>query len=372
MNKKIYITQPVLPSKKEVNKIINDLWKSKWLTNKGTYYNSLTNKLSSFFNADYISLFANGTLALEIAYNALELKGEVITTPFTFPATIHSIMRSNLKPVFCDIKMDDYNIDENLIEKYITRHTSAICPVHVYGRPCNLKKINEIAKKYNLKVIYDSAHAFGVKINGKSITEFGDVNMLSFHATKIFHTFEGGALICKNKNLYEKFEKLKNFGITNEESVVCVGTNAKLNEFQCGIGLSILDSIGNEINKRKKNAEKYIDELKKIDCLKLPDYNNENITYNYSYFPVLVMQNKKNITRNDIYDMLKKDDILSRKYFYPLCSNYEFYKKLKNANPSKLPIANYVADNILCLPMYGDLKAEQIKLICGKIRKILV
>jgi len=370
MNKKIFITQPLLPSKKKVNELLKNLWESKWLTNKGDYYLLLVRKLEKFLNAEYISLFSNGTLALEIAFNALELKGEVITTPFTFPATIHSIVRSNLTPVFCDIKPDDYNIDETKIEKLITKKTCAIAPVHVYGKPCNLKKIAALAKKYKLKIIYDAAHTFGVKYHGKSLSYFGDVSMLSFHATKIFHTFEGGALICHDKKLFEKFEQLKNFGITGEESVVCVGTNAKLNEFQSGIGGLVLDMVQQEISCRKKAAEIYLDELKNIDCIKLPEYNDKNVEYNYSYFPILVNQNSKNINRNHIYDELKKKNILSRKYFYPLCSNYEFYKKLKNADRSKLPIANFVADNILCLPMYGGLNAVQIKSVCNNIKKI--
>ncbi len=356
----IYITRPILPPIKEVTKKIEEIWDSKRLTNVGAQHRSLESGLLKYLNTPYLTLFCNGTLALNIAFQALELKGEVITTPFTFPATATSLIQKNITPVYCDIKLDDFNIKPENIEKLITPETTAIMPVHVFGNPCEIEKINEIANKNDLKIIYDAAHCFGVKYKNKGIGNFGDVSMFSFHATKIFHTLEGGALTYNNGELKETFFLLKNFGIKNEEFVLLPGTNAKMNEIQAAIGLLNLPRVDEEIEKRKFLTKIYKENLCDINGITYLD-EKKHIRYNYQYFPILINEEDFGINRDQIYDNLKKYNIFSRKYFYPLCTDYKFYKEDKDWN---IPNARKISNQILCLPLYGELKKPEIDKIC--------
>ena len=363
----IYITRPTLPLLTDVYQKIKEIWDSKWLTNMGIQHQTLKSELMKYLNVKFLSLFCNGTIALELACHALNLTGEVITTPFTFPATINSLYRNNLSPVLCDIENNGFNIQANGIEELITSNTSAIMPVHVFGIPCEIEKIEKIAKKYNLKVIYDAAHCFNVKYKGRGIGTYGDISMFSFHATKIFHTLEGGALTFSNPKLKEKLYLLKNFGIKNEEEVILPGTNGKMNELQAAIGLLNLQLVDEEIKKRKKLFSIYSENLKDLDGIKVLDINNKDIMYNYQYFPVLIEKELFGYSRDQVYNFLKKYNIFSRKYFYPLCVDYQFFKL--NSQIS-IPHANKIANQVLCLPIYGELKEDIVKIICNLIKNI--
>ena len=363
--KEIYVTKPFLPPIEEYISEINNIWESNILTNGGPEYKKFRNALKDILKVNNIALFTNGHLALETAIRALNLTGEVITTPFTFISTTHAIVNNNLTPVFCDIKMDDYTIDEEKIEALITERTSAIIPVHVYGYPCNVEKIEEIAKKHNLKVIYDAAHAFGVEINGKSIFECGDASMCSMHATKVFNTIEGGFVVSDKESLSTEMEKLKNYGILDSEHIDSTGINGKMSEFQAAMGLVSLKYLDSIINRRKELTNKYRTRLSKIKGIKLYK-EKENIKYNYAYMPILI-DDEYGLTRDALYEELKKNNIFSRKYFYPLTSNVECYdNKYKNTD---LEIANYVADRILTLPLYSELEDEEIEKIITVIKR---
>ncbi len=353
---KIFVTEPMLPDYNEYIKEIEDLFINKWITNNGEKHKLLEQKLKEYLKVKNISLFCNGHMALYSILNVLDLKGEVITTPFTFASTTHAIVQNNLKPVFCDINYDDYTIDTSKIEKLINKNTKAILPVHVYGNPCDVDKINEIASNYKLKVIYDAAHAFNVKINDKSICNYGDASMLSFHATKVFNTIEGGAIIC-NDEIKEKLDLFKNFGIKNNDTINMVGLNAKMNEFSASMGICNLKNIKKEIEIRKKIVKRYLYNLNNLDGIKLPYYKS-NIDYNYSYFPILIL----NIDRNIIIDNLSKEDIYVRKYFYPLTSDYECYNFLNNT-----PIASKVSNSVITLPLYSNLSLKDVDKICNII-----
>lgn len=357
---KIFVVQPFLPPLEEYETYLKEIWNNKILTNQGPLHNKFAEVLKSSINAEDITLFCNGHLALECALKALDLKSgcEIITTPFTFVSTTHAISNCGYKPVFCDIKLDDYTIDEEKIECLINENTVAIMPVHVYGYPCEVKKINALAKKYNLKVIYDAAHAFGVKVDNESILNYGDISMISFHATKLFHTIEGGMLV-HNSDLKNKLDTLKNFGIVDKDDIVEQGINAKMNEFQAAMGLANMPYLNNIIARRKEITEKYR-ALLKIDGIKLVHEKN-NIQYNYAYFPILIDEKKYGITRDELYDILMKNNIFSRKYFYPLTSDAVCYKKNDKNN---LNNAKYVADRILTLPLYPNMSDENIKKIC--------
>jgi len=362
LNKPIQVTQSSMPEFEEYIKEIEDLWKSKWLTNMGSKHKTFECQLIEYLKVHNVMLYANGHLALEGAIDALGLKGEVITSPFTFASTTHAIVRNGLIPVFCDINSDNYTIDVNKIENLITNKTSAIIPVHVYGNVCDVENIDIIAKKHNLKVIYDAAHAFGVEINGKGIGTFGDASMFSFHATKVFNTIEGGAVTYKDENLYKVLYDIKNFGITGSESVEYVGGNAKMNEFQAAMGICNLRHIDKEIGKRKVVSERYFERLENIEGIKLrePQYG---VNSNYAYFPVVFDGYK--MTRDEVFEALKSHNIFSRKYFYPLTSSYECYKDRFNADET--PVAKYIADRVLTLPLYADLKTEEVDMICDII-----
>lgn len=361
MSDKIYVTRSSMPSKEEYFEEIESLWDSHCLTNMGEKHNKLEKTLKEYLGVSNLSLFSNGHMALELVLQALDLHGEVITTPFTFASTTHAIVRNGLTPVFCDIKEKDYTIDEEKIESLITEQTCAILPVHVYGYMCNVEEIENIARKYNLKVIYDAAHAFGVRYKGKGSASFGDASMLSFHATKVFNTIEGGAVCFKNSNLEEKLYSLKNFGIQSETLISGIGANAKMNEFQAAMGICNLMHIEEEIQKRKKVYERYMDNLEGKEGIKLVKPKAEE-TSNYAYFPVVFDEGKCGKMRDDVYDRLAKNNIYARKYFYPLTSEFECYKGYFNG--MQTPIAKNISQRILCLPMYADLDINNVDQIC--------
>lgn len=365
MEDKTMVTKAFLPPFEEYSRLIEELWNTRWITNMGKYHNQLESELKEYLKVNNISLMVNGHMALELAIQAMGFSrgSEVITTPFTFISTTHAIIRNGLKPVFCDIKLEDYTIDENLIESMITEKTVAIVPVHVYGNPCSVDEIQDIADKYNLKVIYDAAHAFGVSINGKGIGSFGDASVFSFHATKVFNTIEGGAVCYDNPLLNTKLYNLKNFGIRSEEVVSEIGANAKMNEFSAAMGLCNLKYISEEIQNRKRVIERYIANLQDVKGVTL--IKNDKVKSNYAYFPVLFDQ-QRGMNRNEIYNELKKNNIYARKYFYPLTADQTCFKnKYRNIN---IPNARYVSDNILTLPVYGDLHMECIDNICDVIK----
>jgi len=365
----IYITRPLLPNFDEFQQKIKEIFDSKILTNNGIQLKNFEKKLREFLGVKNVSVFCNGTLALQLAYKALELKGEVITTPFTFPATPHSLVWSGLQPVFCDIEENTFNIDPHKIELLITDKTSAIMPVHVFGNPCNVKRIQEIADKYNLKVIYDAAHSFGVEVGGIPIGNFGDISMFSFHATKLFHTLEGGGLTFKDNRLKEKLYFLKNFGIKSQKEVVSIGTNAKMNEIQAAVGILLLGKVQEEIDKRKHLTNLYRKRLKNIKGIKFSD-DIADVKHNYQYFVVLIDKKRFGLSRDRVCGGLKLYNVFARKYFYPLCSQSVCYNHLPSSKAENLPVAKKVAEQVLCLPLYGKLQEEDINKICDIIESL--
>jgi dTDP-4-amino-4,6-dideoxygalactose transaminase len=363
----IFVTKSFLPPFEEYTKEIETIWASSWLTNNGSLHQKFEHDLLEYLNTPYLSLFTNGHLALESAIKALGLKGEVITTPFTFASTTHAIVNCGLTPVFCDISPFDFNIDVEKIEKLISPNTSAILPVHVFGNPCDMQSIENIAQKYGLKVIYDSAHAFGVKVNGVPIGNFGDISMFSLHATKVFHSIEGGILSYNTSGYKRLLELYKNFGISGPESVEMVGINAKMNEFQAAMGIINLRYIALEIEKRKQITFQYRNLLRKIKGIGfLQDIGG--VEHNYSYFPIQVDENTYGLTRDGLHERLKEYNIFTRKYFYPLCSDFHCYKPL--FNNIDLPNAEFIANRILTLPLFSDLTIEQVDYICEAIQEL--
>ena len=360
---KIFVTKSSMPSYEEYCEEIKSIWETTHLTNMGPIHNRLKVSLKEYLKVNNIELFVNGHLALYCALKALKLKGEIITTPFTFASTTNAIVQAGCTPIFCDVK-SDYTIDENKIESLITDKTVAILGVHVYGNICNVEKIEEIAKKHNLKVIYDSAHAFGVEYKDKGIGDYGDVSMFSFHATKVFHTIEGGCLTFKDESLAKEIAKQRNFGIDGED-LDCFGTNAKMNEFQSAMGICNLRHIDNELALRKAVFERYCENLKSVKGLKLLTCV-KGLKQNYAYFPILV-EKEFGKTREDIIEELSKNGVFARKYFYPLVSeNKEFGYDLTD----KTPIAKDYSRRVLCLPMYASLKLEEVDKICEIIKTI--
>ncbi|MCR4754933.1 MAG: DegT/DnrJ/EryC1/StrS family aminotransferase [Lachnospiraceae bacterium] len=364
--KVINVTSPSLPPYEEYCEEIKRIWETKWLTNMGELHNSFQDNLEEYLGCKYVTLFVNGHTALENAIAAMEFPAgsEVITTPFTFASSTHAIVRNGLVPVFCDIRDDNYTIDVNKIERLITDKTVAIVPVHVYGNICDVQGIESIAEKYNLKVIYDAAHAFGVKYQGTSVANFGDASMFSFHATKVFNSIEGGAVCYSDDGLTERLDDLKNFGIHNEESVVYVGGNAKMNEFQAAMGICNLRHIREEIEKRKSVYEEYLSILSNVEGIKI-GVIPKDIESNYAYFPVLFDGYKYD--RNQIYEKLKSDGIFSRKYFYPLVNEYECYKGNPVIKKEPTPVAKYVSEHILTLPIYASLSSGDVRNICQEL-----
>lgn len=363
---KIFVTQSTLPPYREYIQAIKPLWESHWLTNMGQYHQELERKLKEYLKVSKLSLVVNGHMALELTIQAMGFSegAEVITTPFTFISTTHAIVRNHLKPVFCDVKLEDGTIDEKKIEGLITDRTVAIIPVHVYGNVCNVEEIQRIADKYSLKVIYDAAHAFGVSYKGKGIGNFGDASVFSFHATKVFNTIEGGAVAFSEQKLYDKLYNLKNFGIRGEELVTEVGANAKMNEFCAIMGLCNLEHIDETITKRKIRYEYYIEKLRNIDGIRC-FLQNKYLEWNYSYFPILIEDNYR-MNRDELYDELKRNNIYTRKYFYPLTSDQAcFRNKYKNLDIIR---ARWISDRILVLPMYEELELKVIDRIVEIIR----
>lgn len=359
----INVTQSSMPTFEEYCEEIKKLWDSHWLTNMGIEHQTFQKSLEEYLSCPNVVLYTNGHLALENIIAAMRFpKGsEVITTPFTFASTTHAIVRNGLVPVFCDIKEDDYTIDTNKIESLITDKTVAIVPVHVYGNMCDVEKIQEIADQYKLKVIYDAAHAFGVRKNGVSSANFGDAAMFSFHATKVFHTIEGGAVCFRNDTYKQTMNDMKNFGIRGPEDVVFVGGNAKMNEFQAAMGICNLRHLESEINKRKLVVERYRENLNNIDGIKLCK-PQAGVQSNYAYFPVVFDGFKK--TREEVLVELGRNDIVARKYFYPLTNAFECYAGLSTADPHLTPVADYYANRVITLPLYADLKLEDVVRIC--------
>ncbi len=363
--KPIMVTRSSMPPFEEYTEMIRPLWDSAFLTNMGVCHDELEAGLKEYLGTDNLVLFSNGHLALEMLIQAMHLTGEVITTPFTFASTTHAIVRNGLTPVFCDIKEDDYTIDADRIEDLITDKTSAILPVHVYGNFCDIEKIDEIAKKHGLKVIYDAAHAFGARYKGESAAAYGDAGIYSFHATKVFNTIEGGAAFFKDGALKDTLNCLKNFGIIDKEHVVSVGGNAKLNEFQAAFGICNLRHIDEEIEKRHKVYDRYIENLEGVKGIKLPYYPDE-VKPNYAYFPVVF--DGFYATRDEVSDHLAEHKIYARKYFYPIVTDFECYKGC--FDDVDTPVARYIGDRVLTLPMYADLEMKDVDRICGLIREM--
>jgi dTDP-4-amino-4,6-dideoxygalactose transaminase len=367
MNDKITVTSPLLPPLEEFIPYLEKIWERKWLTNNGTYHQELEKKLAQYLDTEYISVFSNGTLALITALQALRISGEVITTPYSFVATTHSLWWNGIKPVFVDIDPVTFNLDPEKIEAAITPKTTAIMPVHVYGNPCDNKKIMEIADKYNLKVIYDAAHAFGVKSDGESVLNWGDLSILSFHATKTYSTIEGGAIICKDRKMKQHIDDLKNFGFRDEVTVVAPGINAKMNEVQAAFGLLSLNYVDQAISQRKIAFEEYLALLGDVDGIKLPTLS-DNVVYNYSYYPIIVNSALYGRSRDELYNHLKDNDVLGRRYFYPLISDFSTYRGLPSSDPSNLPNARQVSDNVICLPLHASLSSNDI----AKVANIII
>ncbi len=365
----LFITRPLLPEINQMSQMLKEIWQTRQLTNKGIMHKKLEERLINYLEVPYLSLFNNGTIALIVGCQALRLSGEVVTTPFTFPATVHVLSWNNVKPIFCDIEENTFGIDPQKIESLITPQTTAILAVHVFGIPCNISGIEDVAKKYGLKVVYDAAHAFGTKVDGKSIGNFGDLTMFSFHATKLFHTAEGGALTFRDSNLKSRVEFLKNFGIKNEEEVVMPGINGKMNEIQAAIGLLVIEMVEDELKKREKLFATYRQCLKDVDGIKLIDYP-ENVLPGFQYCVLRINEKEFGISRDELYSRLKKFNIFTRKYFYPLCSDYPCYKYLPSASKANLPVANQVVKETLSVPFYGELSEDDVFRICEIIKYV--
>ena len=366
--RKITVTQPCLPPLEEFMPYLQQIWQNKWLTNNGPLHQQLEKELAEYLGVKFISVFSNGTLALITALQALNVTGEVITTPFSFVATTHSLWWNKIKPIFVDIEPEYLNLNPDKIEAAITPETTAIMPVHVYGNPCKIDEIQRIADKHGLKVIYDAAHAFGVKINDNSVLNYGDLSVLSFHATKVYSTIEGGAIICHTEEMKHHIDNLKNFGFRGETVVEEPGINAKLNEIQAAYGLLQLKYIDGFIARRKEITELYRELLKNIDGIRFLD-DMECITHGYSYFPILIDKDKLGKSRDEVYEILKTNNVFARRYFYPLISTFEPYNKLESSKPKNLIVATQAANEVLCLPIYVELENEEVETIIKHILK---
>lgn len=368
MSKIITVTSPLLPDLDEFNEYLKDIWNRKWLTNNGHYHQELEKALCEYLKVPYLSLFTNGTIPLLCALQALRITGEVITTPYSFVATTHSLWWNNIKPVFVDIDPDTFNLDPDKIEAAITPQTTAIMPVHVYGNPCDTKRIQEIADKYGLKVIYDAAHAFGVEVNGKSILEEGDISTLSFHATKVYNTIEGGALICHDEKTKKRIDYLKNFGFAGETEVVAPGINGKMDEIRSAYGLLNLKQVDKAIEARHQVARQYREALKDVEGITFMD-DMPRIRHNYAYFPIFVDKEEYGMTRDELYFKMKEQNIWGRRYFYPLISDFSTYRGLESARKENLPIAHKIADTVICLPIYHTLTTDDVNRVIDCIKK---
>lgn len=369
MNKElITVTSPLLPDLDEFTKELKNIWDSKWITNNGSYHKKLESALAEYLGVPYVSLFTNGTLPLITALQALRITGEVITTPYSFVATTHALWWNGIKPVFVDIDPKTGNLDPEKIEAAITPKTTAIMPVHVYGNPCDTKRIQEIADTYGLKVIYDAAHAFGVKVNGESILNAGDLSTLSFHATKVFNTIEGGAMVMHDAKTKQRIDYLKNFGFADEVTVVGAGINSKMDEIRSAYGLINLQQVDKAIEARHQVALKYREALKDVEGVTFFD-DIEGVKHNYSYFPIFIDANKYGMTRDELYFKMKETNILGRRYFYPLISEFSTYRGLPSSNKENLTNAHKMADSVICLPMHHVLTNDGIEKILELIKK---
>ena len=369
MEKKVItVTSPLLPSLDEFMPYLQDIWNRKWLTNNGHYHQELEKALCEYLKVPYISLFTNGTLPLMCALQALRITGEVITTPYSFVATTHALWWNGIKPVFVDIDPETCNIDPDKIEAAITPKTTAIMPVHVYGKPCDVKRIQEIADKYGLKVIYDAAHAFGVEVNGESILNAGDMSTLSFHATKVYNTVEGGALICHDAKTKQRIDYLKNFGFAGETTVIAPGINGKMDEVRSAYGLLNLKQVDVAIEARHQVAMKYREALRGIKGIRMME-DTPGVRHNYAYFPIFIDAGEYGMTRDELYFKMKGNNVLARRYFYPLISEFSTYRGLESARPENLPVATKIADSVICLPMYHSLTEKDTDIILSIIKK---
>lgn len=366
MNKNIPVTQPFLPELDDFIPYLQKIWDNKWLTNNGPFHQELEKQLCEYLGVKYVSLFTNATIALVTALQTLKISGEVITTPYSFVATSHSLIWNNLKPVFVDIEKESFNIDPAKIEAAITPNTTAIMPVHCYGNPCDVERIQKIADDYGLKVIYDAAHAFDIAYKGESLLNHGDLSILSFHATKVFNTFEGGAIICRDEKTKLRIDRLKNFGFSDEVTVTAPGINGKMSEINAAFGLLQLKHVKEAIQKRQLIDLYYRDELKNIQGLIVPEFSIDS-SRNYSYFPVLITE-KFAISRDELYSVLKSNRILSRRYFYPLISNMSIYRGLASSSQENLKVANSLSEQVLCLPIYSELTIKECQEIISVIR----
>ena len=367
-DKMIFVTRPVFPTIEEVTEKLKDIWAAKWLTNNGPQHTMLEQELKAFLKVPYLSLFNNGTIALMVACQSLRLSGQVITTPFTFAATPHVLSWNNIEPIFCDVDAETMNLDADKIESMITPKTTAIMPVHVFGIPCDVEKIQDVADRYGLRVVYDAAHTFGVEIGGQGIGTFGDISMLSFHATKLYHTVEGGALVLKNEHVKQRIDLLKNFGIKNEEEVVMPGINGKLDEVRAAIGRIMLNYVEGERLKRKRLHEVYNEELADVEGLTLMPKVADNVKLNYQYYVVRIDEKVFGRSRDYVYGAFKTFNVYTRKYFYPLCSEFTCYRQLNSLSPANLPVANVIAQQVLSLPMYGELTEDDVRKICAILK----
>ena len=369
MNKDIItVTSPLLPSLDEFTESLKEIWESKWITNNGQFHQKLEAALAEYLKVPYVSLFTNGTLPLLTALQALRITGEVITTPYSFVATTHALWWNGSKPVFVDIDPSTGNIDPQKIEAAITPRTTAILPVHVYGKPCDTETIQAIADKYGLKVIYDAAHAFGVKVNGESLLNAGDMSTLSFHATKVFNTIEGGAMVMHDEKTKQRIDYLKNFGFANEVEVVGPGINSKMDEIRSAYGLLNLKQVDAAIAARQKVTVAYRNALQNVDGISFWD-DMPGVRHNYSYFPIFVDAKKYGMTRDELYIKMKEQGVWGRRYFYPLISEFSTYRGLESSRPENLPNAHMMADKVICLPMHHALTEEEIDKIIMVISK---
>lgn len=365
-NKLITVTSPLLPNLDDFNEMLKQIWESKWITNNGSFHKQLEKELAAYLKVPYISLFTNGTLPLITALQALRITGEVITTPYSFVATTHALWWNGIKPVFVDIDPCTGNIDPDRIEAAITPKTTAIMPVHVYGKPCDTKRIQEIADNYGLKVIYDAAHAFGVEVNGESILNAGDMSTLSFHATKVYNTIEGGAMVMQDERTKKRIDYLKNFGFANEVTVVGPGINSKMDEIRSVYGLLNLKQVDKAIEARHQVAIKYRKALRDVEGITFFD-DMPGVRHNYSYFPIFVDEKKYGMSRDELYFKMKDQNVLGRRYFYPLISEFSTYRGLESAKPENLPEAYKMANTVICLPMHHALTDDDVTRIINTI-----
>ncbi|MBR5118158.1 MAG: DegT/DnrJ/EryC1/StrS family aminotransferase [Muribaculaceae bacterium] len=369
MNKdKILVTSPLLPDLDEFNELLKEIWNSKWITNNGSFHKRLESALCEYLKVPYISLFTNGTLPLLTALQALRISGEVITTPYSFVATTHSLWWNGIKPVFVDIDPATGGIDPDRIEVAITPKTTAIMPVHVYGKPCRTKEIQAIADKYGLRVIYDAAHAFGIEVDGKSILNEGDMSTLSFHATKVYNTLEGGALVMHDEKTKQRIDYLKNFGFAGETEVVAPGINSKMDEVRAAYGLLNLQKVDDAIEARHQVAIHYREALRPVEGITFWD-DMPGVRHNYSYFPIFVDAQQYGMTRDELFFKMKEQNIIARRYFYPLISDFSTYRGLPSAKRENLPQATKMAESVICLPMHHELSNENIDRVLELIVK---